>query len=105
MPTDAAGERLLHLFHAEVAELDLPDVALLTALEGHVAAALAGVVAAPGAQGLTPDEAGRVALAVVSGAIAVTDEHAAPLAAEPRVSDLSTRALLRRALGRTAGRG
>jgi hypothetical protein len=105
MPTDAAGERLLQLFQAEVAELDLSDAAFLAALERYVAAALTEVETAPGAQGLTPDEAGRVALAVVSGAITLTDQEATPLAAGPRVRDLSTRALLRRALGRTAGRG
>jgi hypothetical protein len=114
MPTDDA-QRLLELVRAELASLELEDTGLATAVERHVVAAVDEVVADGAARGaaLTAEAAGRVALAVVEGAVAETTRPAASAStgpsAGPRVGDLSAGQLLRLALGprrdRTPARG
>lgn len=103
MSTDTR-ERLLTLVRAEVGDLDLADTALVDALVGHVADAIDGL--GPGtAAALSTEDAGRVALAVVEGLVAATEDGAIA-APGPQVGQLSTRELLRRALapGDRAGR-
>ena len=100
-PTNPDGRRLLELVRAEVAELSLTDTELVAALDRHVARAVAEVFPAdrPVATGplvLTDDESARVALAVVTGAVAETEPRAA--APVRRARDLRATEVLRLAL-------
>ena len=103
---NADGARLVRLVHDEVAGLGLTDTALVEALEQHVAAAVAEVFPPERPSGadrplvLTSAEAGRVALAVMTGAVAVTDPANATTGTGvgPIASDLTTAQLVRAAL-------
>ena len=103
---NADGARLVRLIHEEVAGLGLTDTALVAALEEHIAAAVEASFPAnrpigEGSLALTDEEAGAVALAVMTGAVAATDPAAPQTgpASGPIAADLTTRELLRAALG------
>lgn len=101
---NADGARLVRLVHEEIAGLGLTDTALVAALEHHVADTVAEIFPpdrAPtaGPLVLTDDEAGRVALAVMTGAVAVTAAQTVGTPAVPVAADLTTGQLLRAALG------
>ena len=101
---NADGARLLGLIHDEIAGLGLTDTALVASLEQQVATAVEEIFPAdrPTADGplvLTDDEAGRVALSVMTGAVAVTDAQAVGTPVGPVAADLTTGQLLRAALG------
>jgi hypothetical protein len=102
---NADGARLLGLVHDEIAGLGLTDTALVAALEEQVAATVAEIFppdrpATDGDLALTDDEAGRIALAVMTGAVAVTEHRTVPAPATgPLATDLTTGQLLRAALG------
>ncbi len=105
MPTNEDGVRLLALVREEIAGLGLTDTALVAALEGHVAAAVAASYPperppAEGPLALTDAEAGAVALAVMTGTVAATQAPASAPAPGPVAADLSTRDLIRLALRR-----
>ena len=110
MPTDAA-QQLLELVRAEFASLALEDTELATAVARHVAATIDDVApegSSPDGAALTAEAAGRVALAVVEGALAESTGPASSAGAGaitgPRVGDLSARQLLGLALGPRPGR-
>lgn len=101
---NADGARLLGLVHDEIAGLGLADTALVAALETQVAATVAEIFPPdrPTTDGdlvLTDDEAGRIALAVMTGAVAVTEAQTVGAPAGPIAADLTAGQLLRAALG------
>jgi len=101
---NADGARLLAMVHDEIAGLGLTDTALVAALEAQIGATVAEIFPTdrPVTEGdlvLTDDEAGRVALAVMTGAVALTEAQSVGAAAGPVAADLTTGQLLRAALG------
>ena len=101
---NADGARLLGLIHDEIAGLGLTDTALVAALEEQVAGTVAEVFPAdrPATDGdllLTDEEAGRVALAVMTAAADLATAPAAGTQASPLAADLTAGELVRAALG------
>ncbi|MBA2955569.1 hypothetical protein GON03_14630 [Nocardioides sp. MAH-18] len=101
---NADGARLLGLVHDEIAQLGLTDTALVAALEEQVARTVAEVFphdrsTTDGDLVLTDEEAGRVALAVMTAAASLGTAPAAGTPTGPLAADLTTGELLRAALG------